>query len=394
MSGVETHRDRTLGFELDVPVGASVLDVSEHGVVVELAGGGGANCARVVVTVEPADRGVALEALVSRALSRGAAGAGLIDRQRCRLSGVAAERTLCHRAVESTGITVEEWRALRFGRLVTVSAACASASYEVHREACAALVAGLRLIQPEPLGASPATSFDPTNGQLVAGEAAFEALRSAARREPLNASAASQAQALTDCGALVAGRPHPALERVLAPTLAPVLELAVSRDDVVARGWADDRDASLLIPLSGGELRRLAGVPVTLLPGVLAGMLGVGPRPGPAEREPVELESGQLGRLIAGERGQRAAEGQGAADSPEPPEAAAVVAGLRDHWRIDARWVEDGRAEMLEAIDAARGLWLVMPRREGGARLEPTCATEVWRHLTGLIPTSVEMPGR
>ena len=107
------------------------------------------------------------------------------------------------------------------------------------------------------------------------------------------------------------------------------------------------------------------GLPASLLPGVLAGMLGLAPRPAAADREPVDLGSAELGRLVAEQR--------------------EALAGLRGHWRVDARWIEEQRMEMLEVLDAEQGLWLVVPQ-EGGAQLRPTRAAEVWRHLTGLIP--------
>ena len=98
-------------------------------------------------------------------------------------------------------------------------------------------------------------------------------------------------------------------------------------------------------------------------------------------RKPVELETAQLGGLIAEKRGKATAE-----SAELPPDAREALAGLRAHWRVDAGWVEEQRMEMLEVLDADRGLWLVVPR-EGAVKLQPTHATEVWRHLTGLIPT-------
>lgn len=273
MTEGNTYRDPTLGFELDVPSSATVLDGSELGLVLELAGAGGAHPARVVLTVEAAEPGLGLAQLVDRALANQAASSGLIDRQQDHLGGVAGEHTLSHREVQGVGVTVEEWRALSAGRLFTISAASPSAAYDRHADGFAALVARLRVTRAQRSRTDAAAHFDPATGMLVASEIAFEALRSAARRQP-HAAAQADTDALTECGALVAGRPHPALERTLAPTLAPTLELNVVWGDAVARGWADARSASLLVPLGTGELRRLAGVPASLLPGVLAGMVG------------------------------------------------------------------------------------------------------------------------
>lgn len=381
MTAAETLRDPVLGFELDVPVGATVLDRSELGVVLELAGPDGADPARVVLTVEPVEPGTGLRHLADRALGGQGPDSSVIDRRLDRLGGLAADHSLSHREVAGTGVTVEEWRALSAGRLFTVMAGCPSAAYDGHADGFAALVDRLRVTHAEGSGEEPTVRFDPATALLVVTEQGFEALLGAARREPPGRGAATEVEALTACGALVAGRPHPVLESVLAPTLAPLLELTITSGDTAGRGWSDAEHASLLVPVGGGWRRRLAGMEASLLPGVLAGMLGLGPRPVPEGREPVELEVAQLGRLIARERGQARAGG-----AQLPPEAAAAVAGLRAHWRVDAGWVEEQRLEMLEVLDADRGLWLVVPQ-EGGVRMQPTHAAEVWRHLTGLIPT-------
>jgi len=365
VDAAQTHRHTELGFELRLPPSATVLDSSELGLVLELPGGDGATPARVVLTVEPAEPGSSLRRLADRALAAVALGSAMIDRQPGRLGGVAADHSLSHREVQGTGVTVEEWRAVATGRLFTISAVCASAAYGSHADGFAAVAGELRITEPTAPAAVAAAQFDPASGVLIVTDAGFEALRAAARREPPGPDAVADTEALEECGALVAGRPHPALESALAPTSDPLLELTITWDESVARGWAHSDRASLLVPIGRSEHRRLVGLPASLLPGVLAGMLGLAPRPAAADREPVDLGSAELGRLVAEQR--------------------EALAGLRGHWRVDARWIEEQRMEMLEVLDAEQGLWLVVPQ-EGGAQLRPTRAAEVWRHLTGLIP--------
>ena len=255
VSPTQTHRDPALGFELDIPVGATVLDRSQLGVVIEVAGAGGADPARVVLTVEPAESGSELGQLADRALASQASGSSLIDRQPGNLGGLAADHSLSHREVRGAGVTVEEWRALSAGRLFTVTAGCPSAAYDGHADGFAALVDRLRVTYADRSGEHSPARFDPATALLIVTEPGFEALRGAARGEPPGPETAKHVNALTSCGALVAGRLHPVLESVLAPTLAPVLELTITWGDSVGRGWCDAKHASLLVPVGGGGWR-------------------------------------------------------------------------------------------------------------------------------------------
>lgn len=375
MTAGRPYRSESLGLELPLPDGAEVLDRADRGLVMDLADAGD-GAARVVVTVEPAEEGATLRELTDRALSAGrVAGEGLIDRQAAHLRSLAADHSLTH---DGSGLTVEEWRALDSGRLVTLSAACPTAGYDRRADVFAQLAEGLRLGPPPAGRARSAARFDPDNGMLVAGQATFDALREAAAG---GAPAAEAAQELEECGALAQGKPHPSLQRALAPVLAPAVELVVAWGETVANGWADVEHASLLVPLGrDGTLRRFAGFPAALLPGVLAGMLGLGPRPAAADREAFEVAPAELAGALAVQRGiPRAAGGS------LPPEAAAALAGLYGHWRVDALWRAGGEREMLEVIDAERGLWLVAPRDQA-VTLTPVRAGDVWRHLAGLIP--------
>lgn len=136
VDGLDLHRHRALGFELQAPAGWSLLDESEDGLVVEVPSGEGQFIARVAVAAEAVEPVADLAAVTSRALSTrdgvGGAPVRLVDRLPERVGSLAAERVALHCEVERRAVTVEEWRLLAGGRLVTISAACATAAYDGH----------------------------------------------------------------------------------------------------------------------------------------------------------------------------------------------------------------------------------------------------------------------
>jgi hypothetical protein len=126
----------------------------------------------------------------------------------------------------------------------------------------------------------------------------------------------------------------------------------------------------LLLRLGGGA-RQLAAVERERLPGILADLLGVGPRATAADRAPLATTVAELSEAFAAPR----------REVPEPATATDVVATRHGHWRIDAQ-LPGGHA-ILEALDAPGGWWLVRPDGRD-VTLEPTTATALWRHLTEL----------
>jgi len=143
-------------------------------------------------------------------------------------------------------------------------------------------------------------------------------------------------------------------------------------DRAAAMAWCRAGRAVLLLRLGAGG-RQLVEVEGDRLPGILADLLDLGPRPSPPGRAPVRTTVAELADAFAAEPGEGA----------PATTAAGLVAQRRGHWRIDARMSDPEGHAFLEALDAPGGWWLVRP--EGSeVTLEPTTATALWAHLTEL----------
>ena len=77
-------------------------------------------------------------------------------------------------------------------------------------------------------------------------------------------------------------------------------------------------------------------------------------------------------------------------DDDEQAEAfAAVIAGLREHWRVATRWEPDGGRD-LEVLDTEDGYWLVVPD-DPTVELWPVTASAVLAGLCDLFPPTAEL---
>lgn len=373
-SAATRHRHEALGLALTAPAGWDLLEESEHGLVLELLSETRRIGARVAVMVEPVEPGADLAAVTTRVLaSRARAGAAmrLIDRQTQRLGAATAERVVLHREGRERAETVEEWRLLaEGGRLVTISAVCATAAYDRHADDFARLARGVRVDVPEQSSGTPGPLFDPGAGLLIVTDAAFDALRTLAATGSPDTEAAEDLAALVVSGAIVDGQPHPALVWPLAVTTNPLFALSLTRGHATVRAWADAADASLLLPVGTQGWRQLVHGRADLLPETLAGLVGLGPVGAPAKRETVTLPVGALARAIA---------------SATPDEARSALVGLRKHWRIEAHRRGAAGGEMLEVLESESGLWLAVGHGES-VELRPTDAASVWRHLSQFTP--------
>lgn len=139
-------------------------------------------------------------------------------------------------------------------------------------------------------------------------------------------------------------------------------------------------DGCLLLP-AGRELRRLVVAPAPRLAELLADMVGLAPREVESHRNALTLSVPGLAQLIA-EQGPSGVTTFAQAELPEG--ARRAVRGLRGHWRVEARLPAEQGGEMVEALDAASGLWLVVPRGRT-VELHPTQPAHVWRELTQLV---------
>lgn len=339
MDGLALHRHEVLGFELRAPSGWRLLDESEHGLVVGAPSGEseGEFVARVAVAVEAVEPGADLAAVTTRALSSQARAAGtpvrLVDRLAERVGSFAAERVVLHCEVESHAVTVEEWRLLAGGRLVAVSAACATAAYDGLADDFGRVARSLRVDGSGLPPGVPGPLFDPATGLVVVTDAGFDALRALAAGRSPEAGAGEQLEALIAVGAIVDGRPHPTLTRALAPTTAPLLALSLVRAQATVRVWADTADASVLVPVGDQGWRRLVHGRCELLADTLAGLVGLRPTTAPPGRQSVTLPAPALARLVASEQDDPLRSTRLADISDQ---ARTALAGVRDHWRIEA----------------------------------------------------------
>jgi hypothetical protein len=107
-----------------------------------------------------------------------------------------------------------------------------------------------------------------------------------------------------------------------------------------------------------------ATLPADLLPGTLAELVDLGPRPHAEDAAPLRVRAGDLALAIAD---------PGAARGP----LAGVVGTLRTRWRVEAA------QRVVEVLDTADGLWLLMPSGPE-VDLVPVTPTRVFRLLVAL----------
>lgn len=177
------------------------------------------------------------------------------------------------------------------------------------------------------------------------------------------------AAALHDAGLLRDGRPDPARAAELAPLATPEWHLLLETGDAGGEGWTAAGRLVLHTPGEDG-VDRLALLPADLLPGTLATLVDLGPRPHAEGAEPLRVRAGDLALALAGSEPQ--------ATGP----LAAVVGSLRVHWRVEARRPGDRR--VVEALDTADGIWLIAPDGPD-VDLLPVTPTRVFRLLVALV---------
>jgi hypothetical protein len=143
--------------------------------------------------------------------------------------------------------------------------------------------------------------------------------------------------------------------------------LRIEVGDAVAEMAVADRELVLRTPgEDGGE--RVATLPADLLPGTLAELVDLGPRPHAEGAAPLRVRAGDLALAVAD---------PAAAHGP----LGAVVSTLRTRWRVEAR--RPGERRVVEALDTAEGLWLLMPDGPE-VDLVPVTPTRVFRLLVAL----------
>lgn len=215
-----------------------------------------------------------------------------------------------------------------------------------------------------------APEFNARTGQLWLSEEAFAALLAHTTSTAGPADTADQLRLLNSAAAVdTHGRPHDALAGSLTAICEPVrgvIELSYAGKSM--RGWLGEVGGALLMPDRGDGRRLLTHFPFSVLPGALAKVVDLGPRPRPEPAAPVRYEEGVLG-------------------------------GVRRHWLLTAEWGEDERPgggaaaqkvertreTQLEVIDTEGGLWRVQLDGNGERAAWPTTPTRVWRQLVRMV---------
>lgn len=201
--------------------------------------------------------------------------------------------------------------------------------------------------------------------------------------------------ALVDAGILDAeGSVDPALGGAIDALHAPVL-----RCTLTSTGVDDVRDhmtftasgaTAVLATLEDGDLELSTTLPAGL-PGALARLTGLGPRPGSDEAAVTVPVTAEILDALLGEerRGRRAAAMRiGIAAPDRGPLAADLASGRWNAWRARTAWADtgDGTAGRdLTVLDTPHGLLLARPVGDG-VELAPAQPSQVWRMLVRLLP--------
>ncbi len=206
---------------------------------------------------------------------------------------------------------------------------------------------------------------------------------------------------LVEAGVIDSGRPHEALVAGLEAVTGSVCRLHVEvRDEAGelerANCWVSGGAAALLVDLPGGMRREFLTVHPTFLPGALARLLGLGPRPR-LDAQPLTVPEPLFDRLLDPDADQRqAALPVLLADNEDEQVAAtaqALVTGSRRAWSVQVEWQtrqDQPQQRTLKVLDTEAGLWLVEPGPTGPA-MWPATATTVWRALVLLLPRDDEL---
>jgi hypothetical protein len=240
------------------------------------------------------------------------------------------------------------------------------------------------MIPAAPVEGAPAASLAISGAELAA------LLQLA--RAVVGAPATEQSLAgLTAAGWVVDGAPAGVLAEGLAALTAPVCELDLQRGARRGHGCVGERFATLVGPAPEGAGYRLIVVTTAFLPDVLSRLNDVSPRPRLAPALLLRYSQGDLARILAGRDAALAASLAG--DDDTALVAAKLVEGLREHWRVEARWAQAGGGQgrrAVEVLDTDHGLWRVVP--DGAAvELRASTPTAVFRALVGLLPSDAEL---
>jgi hypothetical protein len=200
--------------------------------------------------------------------------------------------------------------------------------------------------------------------------------------------AAPPPEALAGTPALPEGTLHPRLAAAREIVRAPLVEVSLERGERQGRAWVAPAGSVLLHPLADGRAR-LVTVSTALFVDALVRLNDVGPRPRVEPAVRIVMAPGDLAAALAARDPGRAQ----IADIDQAEAFARMLAGLREHWRVAARWEPREGAvsgRHLEVLDADHGYWVVIPD-DPTVELWPTTPSAVYRSLCALLPTVAEV---
>lgn len=214
-----------------------------------------------------------------------------------------------------------------------------------------------------------APELNPRTGQLWLAEETFEALVAHATSTAGGPGTAEQLQLLQSIEAVDAqGRPHDALAGSLAAIAEPTLgNVELSYSSKTMQGWVGQDGAALLMPPGDDGRRLLTHFPLSLLPGVLAKAVDLGPRPRAEQTAPVPFKEDTFERV-------------------------------RRHWQLSLAWLDGDGANNktnLEVVDTDGGMWTLRPGDNGEQVAWPSTSTRVWRQIVRLVlrrPSASDVP--
>lgn len=246
-------------------------------------------------------------------------------------------------------------------------------------------------------------AFSPEEGLLRLPPSGLRALagwdqRPRDRRMPADESEA--ASLLAQLGIVGPDGVHPLLQPVSAALARPLVRLDVRvglpAPPSSVNGWVVPGWAVFSLPARGGthELRDIVAVHPTRVPGVIATVTSLGPRPIPCLPAPVILPTAAARALIFGQGGLHQAAVLDAAKVEDPSRGALEqLAALRIRtWRARSRWAPAHQvaSRELRVVDGGQaGLWIWTDATVEGRQVTQLVAVSssvVWQRVTALLP--------
>ncbi|MGH8902349.1 MAG: hypothetical protein ACRDYA_11870 [Egibacteraceae bacterium] len=246
-------------------------------------------------------------------------------------------------------------------------------------------------------------TFSPEDGLLrlpADGLRALAAWGQRPRARRLRADETEATSLLTELGVVGPDGVHPLLHPVSKTLARPLVRIDVRvgfpASPSVVNGWVVPGWAVFSLPVRGTTrgLRDIVAVHPTRVPGVVAMVTSLGPRPIPCLPAPVVLPTAAARALVFAQGGLDQAAVLDAAKVEEPWRGALErLAALRIRtWAARSRWAPANQvaSRALRVVDGGEaGLWIWTDATVEGrpvTQLVAVASSVVWRHVTALLP--------